>query len=109
MAARILVVEDEAEVGRYLESLFQEEGVETCLTEDAEEAMLKVRQSLPDMILSDVKLKGTDGIALCRQLKTVKQTALAVVLVAVACDQGSPAGCIRTNSCAGRGGHRGQA
>ncbi len=62
--ARILIVEDEGITGSYIESTLEELGYEVISIEfSAEEALQKVEQETPDLVLMDVKLQGEmDGI-----------------------------------------------
>lgn len=41
---------------------------------DAEEALLKLRDGIPDLILMDIALPGMDGLTLTRQLKATPAT-----------------------------------
>jgi two-component system response regulator RegX3 len=75
MSSKVLLVEDDTEFLKYLSTLLRQEGFVVSRAEDADEAMLSATQSPPDLILSDVKLKGIDGITLCRQCKADKRTA----------------------------------
>lgn len=64
----LLIVEDDAEVRRYLSENFKEIlNVETA--GDGEEALKTVRESDVDIILSDLMLPVMDGIRLCRAIK----------------------------------------
>jgi DNA-binding response OmpR family regulator len=58
----ILVVEDETyELVRYEKSL-TDEGYEVVLAQDGYEALEKIKQCQPDIIVLDIKLPGIDGI-----------------------------------------------
>jgi len=63
----VLLVEDNADLRRYLARLLREDGWEVSETPDAETAL--AFESTPDLVLSDVMLPGMDGLALVRALR----------------------------------------
>jgi len=68
VAKRILIVDDESDARTYLEVLFQENGYETALATDGDEAMPKVREFHPDLITLDIIMPRETGVKLYRQL-----------------------------------------
>jgi len=68
-AMRILVVEDEAKLGRLLVRGLSEEGHPTDLVETGEDALWMAAVLPYDAILLDVMLPGMDGFATCRELR----------------------------------------
>jgi len=79
---RILVVDDEELVRLAIADVLVGAGFEAIPAEDADEAIYVAKQSLPSLILSDVSLKGMDGIALCRHLKSDPETSsIPVILI----------------------------
>ncbi|MEM6801914.1 MAG: LytTR family transcriptional regulator DNA-binding domain-containing protein [Bacteroidota bacterium] len=69
-AFKILIVEDEALYAANLEMLIEELGYE-CLgiVESAAEALVKIKEELPDLVLMDINLKGgIDGISLAEKI-----------------------------------------
>jgi CheY-like chemotaxis protein len=60
----ILLVEDEDQQLQVLETLFGSEGYEVLAVRSAEEALLRLKETRPDMIVTDVKLPGMDGFTL---------------------------------------------
>ena len=75
MATKVLVVEDERNVRLLLKRILEDEGFLALLAQDANEAFSIAIDSRPDLVLSDVGLKGMDGFALCRELKWDRRTA----------------------------------
>lgn len=47
---------------------------------NGEEALKKVDESLPDLIFMDIKLPGANGLELTRQIKSVYQQIVVIVL-----------------------------
>lgn len=68
MAKRILIVDDEADVRTYLDVLFKENGYETALATDGDEAMPRVREFKPDLITLDIIMPKETGQKFYREL-----------------------------------------
>lgn len=62
MAKRILIVDDQKGVRRLLEELFKNEGWEVGSAGDGLEAIEKVEQTQPHLILMDVKMPNMNGL-----------------------------------------------
>jgi CheY-like chemotaxis protein len=60
----ILLVEDEPQQREVLEMLFSSEGYEVVGVASAEEALVRMESTRPDMIVTDVKLPEMDGFTL---------------------------------------------
>jgi len=67
--AKLLLVEDDADLLEVLRLTFRREGYETFEAEDGETALLLARRHVPDLVVLDVMLPGLDGIEVCRQLR----------------------------------------
>jgi two-component system, OmpR family, phosphate regulon response regulator PhoB len=65
-----LVVDDEPAILRLVAVVLRDLGCETLMAPDAESALQLASSSSPDLIISDVKLPGMDGLALAHQLKS---------------------------------------
>ena len=64
----ILVVDDDTEIISYMQTLLSSQyRVITCL--DAEDALSKMREEEPNIVLSDVIMPGKTGYELCREIK----------------------------------------
>ena len=68
MAKKILIVDDEADVRTYLEVLYQENGYETAVATDGDEAMPKVREFKPDLVSLDIIMPHESGQKFYRAL-----------------------------------------
>jgi DNA-binding response OmpR family regulator len=66
---RILVVEDEAAIGRALVDDFRSQGYEVELVSDGALAYEKARTGAFDLVVLDVMLPGKDGFDVCRDLR----------------------------------------
>ena len=81
MAERtILIVDDEVELAENVADLLEFEGYRVEMCASAEEAVGRVEARVPDLVLSDVRLPGMDGLELLRRLKEARST-LPVVMV----------------------------
>src|SRR5829696_4519031 len=66
---RVLIVEDETLVGLGLKSLLERLGHEVVgQASTSAEAIALFRDKSPDIVLMDIRLDGTDGIELAREL-----------------------------------------
>src|SRR5262245_23101400 len=68
-SAHILVVDDEPNVRKVLGALLEQAGYVTSRAAGAEEALALVRAQDPDVVISDLKMPGMDGLALLRALR----------------------------------------
>jgi diguanylate cyclase (GGDEF)-like protein/PAS domain S-box-containing protein len=66
----ILIVDDEPQNRKLLETLLHPEGYITLTATNGDEALAAVRLHLPDLILLDVMMPGMDGYQVARILKT---------------------------------------
>ena len=85
-----LVVEDEPELRSYLQSVLQAEFKNVHAAKDGEEACDFLKQSQPDIIVSDVMMPRMDGYELCRRVKNdLKVSHIPVVLLTAKADPAS--------------------
>ena len=67
--ARILVVDDVADNVEILRMRLASLGYEVVVAEDGEQALAKVRDLLPDLILLDIMMPKIDGLEVVRRMK----------------------------------------
>jgi len=65
----IAIVEDESKLAALLEEYLQNEGYFCTIFSDGTDALDAFRISVPDLILLDLMLPGTDGMTICRELR----------------------------------------
>ncbi len=68
-SAVVLVVDDAVETLRMLCDALAAEGYTVMVARDADEARARFEVAVPDAVLLDALMPGTDGFALCRELK----------------------------------------
>ena len=66
----ILVVEDEADTRQLLEQLLTRHGARVACAANAEAALARLGQDLPDILLCDIAMPGEDGCALIRKVRS---------------------------------------
>ncbi len=72
--SRVLVVDDDATVGRVIRLNLAAEGYEVRVATSGPEALELVSSTQPDCILLDVMMPEMDGLEVCRRLKTSQET-----------------------------------
>jgi DNA-binding response OmpR family regulator len=66
---KILVADDDKDILKMVEFTFADENFRLSFAEDGEEALRKVEQERPDLVLLDVKMPKLDGIEVCQRIK----------------------------------------
>ncbi len=82
--ARILVVDDLAEIRDLLQVYLEDEGYQVLTAGNGEEALAAVAAHPPDLILLDIMMPGTDGYEVCRRLKSNEKTAFIPIVMLTA-------------------------
>src|SRR5215210_4808096 len=72
--ARVLVVEDDADIAQVLQRMLRAEGYEVRLAGDGEAALEDARAYLPDLVVLDLGLPLVDGIDVARELRSRDDT-----------------------------------
>ena len=67
---RLLIVEDEPQQRETLAMLFEGEGFNVRATDSAENALAILSTHRPDIVVTDVKLTGLDGISFFEQVRS---------------------------------------
>lgn len=70
----VLVVEDDADIAELIRYNLEREGYGVHLVSSAEDAQRKLREGLPDAMVLDLMLPGTDGLTFCRELRADART-----------------------------------
>jgi two-component system phosphate regulon response regulator PhoB len=80
----VLIVDDERDLVHVLEFNLRQAGYETSSAYDGEEALAKVRQKMPDLVILDLMLPDVPGTEVCRQLKSNPRTKAVPVIMLTA-------------------------
>src|SRR5438309_7942210 len=70
MKGRVLVVDDDAALAEMLGIVLRGEGFEPTFVADGDKAIEVFRESSPDLVLLDLMLPGSDGIDVCREIRS---------------------------------------
>jgi DNA-binding NtrC family response regulator len=81
---RVLVVDDEKDICRALEFLLSREGYEVDTAQSGEAALRRVSKDDYDLVLTDLKMEGMDGIQLIERIKEVSPSTVLVLMTAYA-------------------------
>lgn len=76
MQRRLLVVDDEPNLLAAIAAVLRGEGFEVATARNGKDALLQIARSLPDLIVSDVRMPIMDGYTLARQLRSAPHTNL---------------------------------
>jgi two-component system cell cycle response regulator len=87
MTARVLVVDDILSNVKLLEAKLTAEYFEVVSAYNGLEALAKIEESIPDIVLLDVMMPGMDGFEVCRRIKSNPKTAHLPVVMVTALDQ----------------------
>ncbi len=87
MTARVLVVDDIPANVKLLEAKLGAEYFDVVTAGSGPEALRKVEEDRPDIILLDVMMPGMDGFEVCQRIKTNPATAHLPVIMVTALDQ----------------------
>ncbi|KRH79238.1 phosphate regulon transcriptional regulatory protein PhoB [Ferrovum sp. JA12] len=88
LAANILLVEDEPAIQDLISMNLRQAGHSPIIVSDAGEALEKVRDTLPDLILVDWMLPGMSGIDLIRRLRNNDRTrSIPIIMLTARADE----------------------
>lgn len=78
---RILVVDDEPQITRVLRMSLQSHGYEVTIARNGEEALTRVKELSPDLIITDLSMPVMDGLELTRAIRRFAETPIIVLSV----------------------------
>ncbi len=70
MSERILVVDDEQRIIDLAQMYIEQEGYEVESTTDGLDALQRIQQDEPALVVLDIMLPGMDGLEICRRVRT---------------------------------------
>ncbi|WP_370194800.1 phosphate regulon transcriptional regulator PhoB [Aurantimonas coralicida] len=84
MSARIVVVEDEEALGILLRYNLEAEGYVVDVIDRGDEADIRLKEEVPDLLILDWMLPGLSGVELCRRLRQREETERLPILMRTA-------------------------
>lgn len=70
----VLVVEDEVRLARTIELYLGQRGFTVRIASNGQEALERITEAKPDVVVADIMMPVMDGYALCRRLRTTPAT-----------------------------------
>jgi len=80
----VLVVEDEKDIRELVRFHLAQEGYDVREADSGEAAAAHLQAGVPDLVVLDIMLPGTDGLALCRRLRATGPTASVPIIMLTA-------------------------
>jgi two-component system KDP operon response regulator KdpE len=80
-AGRILVVDDEPQIRRIMRTTLTGAGYEVDDAKTGEEALIKLRNFRPDLVLLDINMPGMGGLAACTAIRADPNVAIVMLTV----------------------------
>ncbi|MBE9137626.1 response regulator transcription factor [Nodosilinea sp. LEGE 07088] len=82
MGARILVVEDEEKLAKFVQLELSYEGYEVAVAHDGLSGLMAARDQIPDLIILDWMMPGLSGVEVCRRLRQTGNATPVILLTA---------------------------
>jgi DNA-binding NarL/FixJ family response regulator len=87
MAKRLLVVDDDPGLLLAVSDTLRAEGYDVATARRGADALVSVAQTVPDLIISDIRMPGMDGYQLVRNLRSNARTRLVPIVFLTAKDE----------------------
>jgi two-component system response regulator HydG len=81
---RVLVADDESSSRSGLQTLLRQEGFDVTVAEDGYKALARLEETGPDVLLTDLKMPGLDGIELLRKARALYPDLIVILMTAFA-------------------------
>jgi DNA-binding NtrC family response regulator len=79
---RIVVIDDEVNAAAALETLLEEDGYEVARAHDGVSGLQLLENTDPDVVLTDLRMPGMDGIELLTRIKQIRPETMVVLMTA---------------------------
>ena len=87
MAKKILIIDDEKDMVDILNTILQHDGYEVVTAYDGEEGLQRVKESTPDLIITDIMMPRMDGFTFAQKIKEDPSTSGIPIIMLTAKDQ----------------------
>lgn len=79
---KILVIDDEAEIGWIFSKILADNGYEMFSSQTGKDGLNKVRKFMPDLVFVDLKLPDKSGISVLKEIKKIRPDILVIMITA---------------------------
>jgi two-component system, NtrC family, response regulator len=79
---RLVVIDDEVNAAAALETLLREDGYEVAIAHDAHAGLQLLEKDEPDVVLTDLRMPGMDGIELLSRIKQIRPETMVILMTA---------------------------
>jgi two-component system NtrC family response regulator/two-component system response regulator HydG len=79
---RVVVIDDEINAAAALETLLKEDGYEVARAHDARTGLQLLEQGDPDIVLTDLRMPGMDGLELLAKIKEIRPETMVILMTA---------------------------
>ena len=79
---RLVVIDDEVNAAAALETLLKEDGYEVARAHDARSGLSLLEKTEPDVVLTDLRMPGMDGIELLAKIKEIRPETMVILTTA---------------------------
>lgn len=87
MGKRLLVVDDEPNLLRAVAACLRSEGYDVITARSGRDALVALMETIPDLIISDIRMPGMHGYALVRRIRSSPRSASIPIIFLSAKDQ----------------------
>jgi two-component system KDP operon response regulator KdpE len=77
----ILVVDDETQIARVLKTTLSSQGYGVRVASDGDEAVQVMKEWLPDLVITDLRMPNMDGLDLCKHIRAKSKLPIIVLSV----------------------------
>ena len=81
MDGKILIVDDEEGIRNSLGDYFKRQGFVTLLAENGVQALEKVREGKPDVVILDVQIPFLDGLEVCKKIRQDSGESTGIIMI----------------------------
>ncbi|ODS31284.1 MAG: two-component response regulator [Candidatus Scalindua rubra] len=76
---KILIVDDEAGASKFLERFLERKGYDVITSDNGEDALEKVKNEKPDIILLDIRMPGMGGMDVLKETRKISPETMVII------------------------------
>lgn len=80
----VFIIEDEPDIARLIKLYLEKEGYRTTHFSNGAQGLQEIRNKIPDLLVLDLMLPGTDGLEICKKLRSAPETRQLPILMVTA-------------------------